>query len=81
MEIEEFFEKTCPVDIGDTFYRSKPNQTIPDRLRVINVKEVDGKFFITARYIYHTMGPNIERTFSDVIFKDPSWVIEKRGVS
>lgn len=79
MDIEEFFAPTCPVEIGDTFYHEKPNMTIPDRLKVIDIKEVDGSFFIKARYIYHAMGPNIERTFSDVIFKDPSWIIEKRG--
>ena len=79
MEISEFFKKECPVEIGDTFYRDKPNLTIPDRLKVIDIKEVNGSFYITARYMYHAMGPNIERTFSDIIFKDPSWVIEKRG--
>lgn len=80
MDIKEFFNKICPVDIGDTFYREKPNMTVPDRLRVVDIKEVDGHFFITARYMYHTIGPNIERTFSDIIFDDPSWIIEKRGV-
>ena len=79
MHINEYFKKTCPVEIGDTFYRDKPNLTIPDRLKVVDIQEKDGYFLITARYMYHAMGPNIERTFSDIIFKDPSWIIEKRG--
>ena len=78
MNITEF-GKACPVEVGDTFYREKPNMIIPDRLRVLEIKEIDGTFFIKARYIYHTIGPGIERTFSDTIFKDPSWIIEKKG--
>ncbi len=78
MTIEEFTKK-CPVEVGDYFYRKRANDTIPDRLQVTAIKEVVGGFFITAKYIYHTIGPNMERTFSDVIFKDPDWVIEKRG--
>lgn len=78
MTIEEFV-KNCPVEVGDTFYHEKPNMTIPDRLRVEEIIERDGCFFIRAKYMYHTMGPGLERTFSDMIFKDPSWIIEKRG--
>lgn len=78
MTIEEFV-KHCPVEVGDTFYRDKPNMTIPDRLRVEEIIERDGGFFIRAKYIYHTIGPGLERTFSDIIFKDPNWIIEKRG--
>ena len=77
--IEEVFKKRCPVEVGDTFYRQRVNDTIPDRLEVMEIKEVDGTYFIKAKYLYHTIGPTFERTFSDVIFKDPSWVIEKRG--
>lgn len=79
MTVEEFMKPSCPVEVGDYFYRKRPNETIPDRLQVISIKEVEGGFFITAKYIYHAIGPNIERTFSDIIFKDPDWVIEKRG--
>jgi hypothetical protein len=78
MTIEEF-TKRCPVEVGDYFYRKRPNETIPDRLEVIEIKEVVGGYFIRAKYIYHSIGPNLERTFSDIIFKDPAWVIEKRG--
>lgn len=78
MDIEAYFKKTCPVEIGDYFYRKRPGETIPDRLEVIAIKEIDGSFFITGKYIYHAIGPVFERTFSDVIFKDPNWVIEKR---
>jgi len=78
MTIEEF-TKRCPVEIGDYFYRKRPNETIPDRLEVTAIKEVVGGYFITAKYIYHSIGPDFERTFSDIIFKDPAWVIEKRG--
>ena len=78
MTIEEF-TKHCPVEVGDYFYRKRPNETIPDRLQVTSIKEVVGGYFITAKYIYHSIGPDFERTFSDIIFKDPAWVIEKRG--
>ena len=79
MTIEEF-SKTCPVSVGDHFYRKKPHETIPDRLEVVEIKEVNGTFYIQAKYMYHTIGPVMERTFSDMIFNDDSWVIEKRGV-
>ena len=78
MDISEFFKKKCPVEVGDRFYRKRPGDTIPDRLEVIEIKEVDGTFFIKAKYLYHAIGQR-ERTFSDTIFKDDSWVIEKRG--
>ena len=78
MDINSFFEKKCPVEVGDYFYRKRPNDTIPDRLEVTEIKELDGTFFITAKYLYHAIGQR-ERTFSDTIFKDDSWVIEKRG--
>lgn len=73
--IESVFKKTCPVKVGDIFYHRKPNMTIPDRLQVTEIKEIDGSFFITAKYLYHAIGQR-ERTFSDIIFKDPDWVIE-----
>lgn len=78
MTIEEF-TKRCPVEVGDYFYRKRPNETFPDRLQVTAIKEVVGGYFITAKYIYHAIGPDFTRTFSDIIFKDPAWVIEKRG--
>lgn len=78
MTIEEFSRK-CPVEIGDRFYRKSQKLTIPDRLEVVEIKDVDGVFYIRAKYLYHTIGPDFERTFSDVIFKDPDWIIEKKG--
>ena len=78
MDIIKFFKKECPVEVGDRFYRKRVNETIPDRLEVLEVKEVDGTYFIRAKYLYHTIGQR-ERTFSDIIFNDDSWVIEKRG--
>jgi len=79
MTIEEF-SKSCPVSVGDRFYRKKLHETIPDRLEVTEIKEVNGTFYIRAKYLYHTIGPTFDRTFSDMIFKDDSWVIEKKGV-
>lgn len=69
----------CPVDVGDYFYRKIKNQTIPDRIKVIEITEKDGMYFIRGRYIYHAIGPFLERTFSDIIFRDPNWIVEKKG--
>lgn len=73
--ISEVFQKRCPVKVGDVFYHRKPNMTMPDRLKVLEIKKVDDTFYIKAKYMYHAIGP-FERTFSDIIFKDPDWVIE-----
>lgn len=80
MTIEEAFmeHKQCPVKVGDTFYRQKPNVLIPDRLKVLDISESEDGYLIKAKYMYHTIGPVFERTFSDKIFEDPSWVIESR---
>ena len=73
----------CPVEVGDFFYRrnhcTDTGACIPDRIQVVEIKEDKGMFFIKGRYIYHTIGPALERTFSDVIFQDPNWIIEKKG--
>ena len=81
LDIQKFMRPKCPVSIGDRFYRKIKNQTIPDRLEVISIKpmkDVMDGYFIVGRYMYHGIGQT-ERTFSDVIFKDPDWVIEKKG--
>jgi len=77
MTIEEF-TKRCPVEVGDTFYHKTPNMTIPDRLEVLEIKEMESGYIIRAKYLYHSIGPTFERCFSDVIFRDPDWVIEKK---
>lgn len=73
----------CPVEVGDYFYRRNHctdiGASIPDRLQVMEIKEDDGMFFIRAKYIYHAIGPVFERTFSDIIFRDPNWIVEKKG--
>jgi len=75
--------KRCPVDVGDIFYRInhciKTGAALPDRLEVVEVKEKDGQFFIRGKYLYHTVGTK-ERVFSDIIFRDPAWIIEPKGV-
>ena len=38
-----------------------------------------GYYIIHGRYVYHTIGPFLERDFCDVIFHDKNWVIEKKG--
>ena len=77
--------KRCPVEVGDYFYRKNHctdiGATIPDRIQVMEITEKDGMFFIRGKYIYHAIGPKLERTFSDIIFRDPNWIIEKKGVS
>jgi hypothetical protein len=71
----------CPVNIGDIFYRKRPNDTIPDKLEVIEIKEMpEGGYFIKGKYLYHAIGQR-ERIFSDIIFKDDNWVIERRGTT
>lgn len=74
----------CPVEVGDCFYRRNRSvdvgAAIPDRIRVEEVTEKDGKFFIRGKYLYHAIGPVFERVFSDIIFRDPAWVVEKKGV-
>ena len=79
MTLEDFVKKPCPVEVGDMFYHRKTNMTVPDRLQVMEITEKDGTWFIRAKYMYHTMGPTFERTFSDIIFNDPDWIIEKKG--
>ena len=73
----------CPVEVGDYFYRRNHctdiGASIPDRLQVMEITEKEGMFFIRAKYIYHAIGPVFERTFSDIIFRDPNWIIEKKG--
>ncbi len=73
----------CPVEKGDIFYhRNRGTDTgacLPDRIRVEEVTEKDGMFYIRGKYLYHAVGPVFERTFSDIIFRDPDWVIEKKG--
>ena len=72
--------KGCPVQVGDRFYRKTNSFHTPDRLEVLEIKKVQIGYVIRAKYIYHTIGPVFERSFSDIIFKDPNWVIEKKGV-
>lgn len=79
ISIQEFMKAKCPVEVGDRIYRKNKNITIPDRLEVTEIKPHEAGYFITCRYMYHGIGQQT-RTFSDVIFKDDSWVIEKRGV-
>ena len=40
-----------------------------------------GYYKIHGRYMYHTIGPDLEKDFCDIIFRmpDTQWVIEKKG--
>lgn len=82
--IDIFFKPKCPVKVGDHFYRNnyevKKGRMWPDRIEVINItpSETDDTFLIEGRYLQHTIGTH--RTFSSIIFKDPDWVIERKGV-
>lgn len=78
--MDEMFVKTkCPVEVGDRFYRKNQKLAIPDMLEVTEIYEIDGCWFIKAKYMYHTIGPVFDRVFSDVIFRDDNWVIVKKG--
>ena len=71
--------RSCPVEVGDTFYRKIKNMTIPDRLEVLETWYLDGTWFIRAKYMYHAIGPNFEQTFSDVYFQNDDVVIERKN--
>ena len=77
-KIQEFMKPRCPVKVGDRIYRKHKTMTIPDRMEVISVVPAETGYFIKVRYMYHAIG-KLERIFSDVIFKDENWVIEKKG--
>lgn len=74
--------KRCPVDVGDIFWhKNRGTETgaqIPDRIQAVEITEKEGKFFIRGKYLYHTVGTK-ERVFSDIIFRDPDWVVELKG--
>lgn len=78
-DMQEFLKPKCKVRVGDRIYRSHKNMTIPDRMEVVEVIPNEVGYYIRARYMYHGIG-QLERTFSDIIFRDDSWVIEKKGV-
>lgn len=79
---EEFMKPRCKVKVGDRIYRKVRSMTIPDRMEVTEVIPNESGYFFKVKYMYHTVGTNmpLQRTFSDAIFNDDSWVIEKKGV-
>ena len=77
--VEEFMKPRCKVKSGDRIYRKHRNMTVPDRMEVTEVTPAETGYFIKCKYMYHGIGQQ-ERTFSDVIFRDENWVIEKKGV-
>lgn len=79
IDIQEFLKPKCPVKVGDRIYRKHKAMTVPDRMEVVEITSHPDGYFIKIRYMYHSIGP-LERTFSDVIFKDDSWVIERKGI-
>ena len=79
ISVEDFMKPRCKVKPGDRIYRKHKTMTIPDRMEVIEVTPVETGYFIKCKYMYHGIGQQ-ERTFSDVIFRDDSWVVEKKGV-
>lgn len=76
---ENFMKPRCKVKPGDRIYRKNKNMTIPDRMEVTEVTPAETGYFIKCKYMYHGIGAQ-ERTFSDVIFRDENWVVEKKGV-
>lgn len=79
IDIQDFMKPACPVKVGDRIYRKMKSMTIPDRMEVIEITPHESGYFFKIRYLYHGIG-QLERTFSDVIFKDDSWVIERKGI-
>ena len=79
IDIQEFMKPKCKVQIGDRIYRKIKNMTMPDRMEVIGITPHPEGYYIKVHYIYHGIGQT-ERTFSDIIFKDDSWVIERKGI-
>lgn len=79
ISVEDFMKPRCKVKPGDRIYRKNKNMTIPDRMEVTEVTPSKTGYFIKCKYMYHGIGVQ-ERTFSDVIFQDDSWVIEKKGI-
>lgn len=69
---------SCPVEVGDRFYRKDDRFKKPDMLEVTEIKQSGDGYFITAKYLYRVRG-TLNRVFSDIIFKDPSWVILHEG--
>ena len=76
---EDFMKPRCKVKLGDRIYRKHRNMTVPDRMEVTDVTPTETGYFIKCKYMYHGIGVQ-ERTFSDVIFRDENWVVEKKGV-
>lgn len=76
---EDFMKPRCKVKLGDRIYRKHRNMTVPDRMEVTDVTSAETGYFIKCKYMYHGIGVQ-ERTFSDVIFRDENWVIEKKGI-
>ena len=77
--VEEFMKPRCKVKPGDRIYRKHRNMTVPDRMEVTEVTPAETGYFIKCKYMYHGIGVQ-ERTFSDVIFRDVNWIIEKKGI-
>ena len=78
-DVESFLRPRPPVKVGDRIYRKHKNMTMPDRLEVMEIKWLNTGYIIKCRYMYHSIGP-LERSFSDMILRDDSWVVEKKGV-
>lgn len=75
---QDFMKPRCKVKVGDRIYRQHKTMTIPDRLEVVDIIPNEVGYYIKCRYMYHGIGKQ-ERTFSDMIFQDSAWVIERRG--
>lgn len=90
----DFMKPRCPVEVGDYFYRKNHcndiGATIPDRVEVKSIRELEkpmiineltGKkayYAIHGKYIYHSIGPDLERDFSETYFENPNVVIERK---
>lgn len=90
----DFMKPRCPVEVGDYFYRKNPGvesgSVMPDRIEVKSVTELEkpmivneqtGKkayYKIHGKYIYHAIGPYLERDFSETYFENPDIVIERK---
>ena len=70
--VEEFLRPKCKVKAGDCIRKGNK------RWYVSEVIPAQDGYLLKCRSMYHADG-SIERTFSDMIFNDDSWIIETQA--
>ena len=82
-DLQEFLKPSCPLKVGDRFYK---NYRVPNTLIIWEVQKVDdvedekGPFYaVTAKSNNITIGNNV-RVFSSRYLATEEYTIMKRGV-